>query len=120
MGQFQYDKLNDFGSLTAAGDFPNTLDLGDGSVERMAVDFKLPAGPLAASTAVTLSLKQCDTEGGTYTVLATGPAMTVADLNQNGYSLPVPRGHKRFLKAALAGTLSAGTVRAIVNPYLGK
>ena len=120
MGQFNYDKLNDFGSLTAAGDFPNILDLGDGSIERMAVDFKLPAGPLTASTAVTLSLKECDTEGGTYTALVTGPAVTAAALNQNGYSLTVPRGHKRFLKAALAGTLTSGTVRAVVNPYLGK
>jgi hypothetical protein len=118
MGQFQYDKLNDFGVVTAAGDFPNILDLGEASIERMTVDFKLPAGNLTASTAITLSLKECATETGTYTALATGPALTVAALNENGFRLAVPPGHKRFLKAAAAGTFS-GTIQAIVNPYLG-
>jgi carbon monoxide dehydrogenase subunit G len=115
-----YDQLNDFGVLTAAGDFPNILDLGEAGIERMTVDLKLPAGPVTASTALTLSLKECDSETGTYTTLVTGPAAAVAVVNGGGYSLPVPRGHKRFLKAALTGTISAGSVRALVNSYLGK
>jgi hypothetical protein len=118
MGQFQYDRLNDFGTLAAAGMFPNVIDLGEASIGGMAVDLKLPAGALSVGGPVTLTILGSDTEAGTYTAVVTGGAVSRARLDE-GYGLPVPKGHPRFLKASLAGTFT-GTVQAIINPYLGK
>jgi hypothetical protein len=114
---FIYDALNDFGELTAAGDFPNTFDMGEASLERMTIDLKLPMG--AVSGAVTLSLRGSDTEGGTYETIVTGGSVSAATLNSEGYALPVPKTKYRFLKASLSGSFT-GTVRALVNSYLGK
>jgi hypothetical protein len=116
--QFIYDALNDFGTLAAAGDFPNVISMGDASAERMAVDLKLPAGPLAGGP-VTLSVLGSDDENGTYTAIVTGSAVSAEDLNRDGYGLPMPKTKFKFLKAAVAGTFS-GTVQAIINSYLGK
>ena len=115
--QFIYDKRNDFGTLTAAGDFPNVMNMGEASVERMSVDLKMPNGAVTGGP-VTLSVKGSDTEGGTYTAIVTGSAVSAADL-KNGYGLPVPKTKFKFLKAAVAGTFT-GTLQALINSYLGK
>jgi len=114
---FLYDALNDFGKLTAEGDFPNVMNMGEASAERLAVDLKLPAGALASGS-VTLSVKGSDTEGGTYSTIVTGSAVSAADLAKDGYSLPMPKTKFKFLKAALSGTFS-GTVQALINSYKG-
>jgi hypothetical protein len=119
MGQFHYDKLIDFGKLTAAGMFPNIIDLGEAGIGGMTVDLKLPSGSLASGGPVTLSILGSDAEAGTYAAVVTGGPVSRARLEGEGYGLPVPKGHPRFLKATLAGTFT-GTVQAIINPYLGK
>jgi hypothetical protein len=116
MPQLIYDKLNDFGSLTAAGDFPNTSRLGDEAISRNTVDQKTPAGPVTGS--VTLTVKGSATEAGTYTAIVVSGAVSAAQLAA-GYRLPVPATAFKFIKAAIAGTFT-GTVQAIVNSYLGK
>ena len=117
MIQFLYDKLNSFGKLDAAGDFPNTINLGEASVERMAVDIKLPGGEFSGGP-LTVTVKGSDSEGGTYnTVVQSGP-VTAAVINK-GYGLPVPKTGHKFIKAAISGTFT-GSVEAIINSYLGK
>jgi hypothetical protein len=116
--QFIYDKLNDFGKLTAAGDFPNIMAMEEASAERMAVDLKMPEGEITGGP-VTLSVMGADTESGAYTAIVTGSAVSAADLNKNGYSLPMPKTSFKFLKASIAGTFT-GTVQALINSYLGK
>jgi hypothetical protein len=116
MPQLIYDKLNDFGSLAAAGDFPNIIDLGDASIERMTVDLKTPDGPITGS--VTLSIRGSDTEGGTYNVITRSGTVTADDIAA-GYRMPVPANPYRFIKVDLIGSF-AGTVQAILNSYLGK
>jgi len=116
--QFIYDKLNDFGTLAAAGDFPNIINMGDATAERMSVDLKMPQGAITGGP-VTLSVKGSDTEGGTYTAIVTGGAVSAADLAKDGYRLPMPKTKYKFLKAAIAGTFT-GTVQALINSYLGK
>jgi hypothetical protein len=113
---FLYDKLNSFGSLAAAGDFPDTINLGEASIERMAVDLKLPLGAFTGS--LTLTIKGCDTESGTYANIVASGTITAAMIN-GGYGLPVPKTSYKFIKAAIAGTFT-GTVEAIINSHLGK
>ena len=115
---FLYDKLNSFGELAAAGDFPNTMGMGEATAERMTVDLKLPDGPVTTAAGVTLKVKGCDAETGAYADIVTGGTVTAAMLKE-GYGLPVPKTRYRFLKAAIAGTFT-GTVQAIINSYLGK
>jgi hypothetical protein len=118
MPQLIYDKLNDFGAVTAAGTFPNTIALGDDSLERMTVDLKTPAGPVVSAAGVTLTVQGCDTEGGSYVTIVTSGTISAADLAA-GYGLPVPKTAYKFIQAKLAGTFT-GTVQAIINSYLGK
>jgi hypothetical protein len=115
--QFLYDELNSFGTVSAAGAFPNVIALGKATVERMTVDLK---GPLTAGTAIVLKVQESDSEGGTYTDLVTGPARTFQEINQAGYQLPVPKEGKKFLKASVSGTGIAGTLEAVINPKIGK
>jgi len=114
---FLYDALNDFGEITAEGDFPNVMNMGEASIERMTVDLKLPDGPISGS--VTLSVKGSDSENGTYTKIVEGGQVSAATLNGEGYGLPVPKTKYKFLKASITGTFT-GTVRALINSYLGK
>jgi len=115
---FLYDALNDFGNLQSAGDFPNVMNMGEASAERMTVDLKLPQGPLESGT-LTLSVKGSDSENGTYSDIVTGSDVQASDLNGEGYALPIPKTKFKFLKASLSGSFT-GTVQAIINTYLGK
>ena len=116
--QFIYDALNDFGTLGEAGDFPNTLAMGEASIERMTVDLKLPEGGISGGPVV-LTVKGSDTENGAYAAIVTGSAVSAEDLNREGYALPVPKTKYRFLKASIGGSFT-GTLRALVNSYIGK
>jgi hypothetical protein len=116
---FLYDALNDFGNRTSLGTFPNTINMGDASAERMTVDLKLPDGPIAGGP-LTLSVDGSDSENGTYTAIVTGSPVSAAALNQNGYSLPMPKTSFKFLRARIAGTAITGTVQALINSYTGK
>jgi len=114
---FLYDKLNDFGTLDDTGDFPNVINMGEASPERLAVDLKMPNGPITGGS-VTLSVKGSDSEGGAYSNIVTGSAVSAADLSQDGYSLPMPKTKFKYLKASLSGTFT-GTVQALINSYVG-
>jgi len=115
---FLYDAMNDFGNREGTGVFPNTINMGDASAERMTVDLKLPSGPITGGP-VTLSVTGSNTEGGTYATIVTGGAVTAADLSGEGYSLPIPKTKFKFLRVSIAGTFT-GTVQAIINSYIGK
>jgi len=117
INNFLYDALNDFGVLTTADDFPNVINMGEASAERLTVDIKLPDGPLTSGS-VTLSVKGCDTEGGTYATIVTGSAVSAADLARDGYRLPMPKTKFKYLKAAIAGTFT-GKAQALINSYVG-
>ena len=116
---FLYDKLNDFGTVTEEGDFPNVMAMGDASIERMAVDLKLPDGPITGGP-VMLSVEGSDTEDGDYAAVVTGGEVSADDLNADGYSLPVPRTKFKFLKAYVSGEFAGGKIQALVNSYIGK
>jgi hypothetical protein len=115
---FGYDALNDFGTLTAPGTFPNVINMGEASAERMTVDLKQPEGAIGGGP-VTLSVQGANSENGAYTTIVTGGAVSAADLNRDGYALPMPRTKFKFLRAAISGSFT-GTVRALVNSYMGK
>jgi len=117
MIQFLYDKLNSFGKLTAAGDFPDTINLGEASIERMTVDLKLPEGNFSGGP-LTVTVKGSDSEGGAYNTVVQSGSVTEAMINE-GYGLPVPKTGYKFIKVAVSGSFT-GSVEAIINSYLGK
>jgi hypothetical protein len=115
---FIYDALNDFGEISSSGDFPNVINMGEASIERMTVDIKLPDGPIL--TNVRLSILGSDSEDGTYKDIVTSGLIEADVINSEGYRLPVPKTKYKFIKASLGpGGISPGTVQAIINSYLG-
>jgi hypothetical protein len=124
MANFLYDALNDFGAMEGGGEFPNVIDLGEASVERMAVDLKIleplaPSPGMGAAVSAALEILGSNEEGGACAEIARGEDVPFERLNREGYSLPVPRNGYRFLKARLQGNFS-GKTRALINPYIGK
>jgi len=117
---YLYDKLNDFGTLAAAGDFPNVMNMGEASAERMTVDIKLPEGAVtfANGTGITFALMGSDTENDGYSKIVESGTVT-ADMLNEGYALPMPKTKFKFLKFAVSGSFS-GKIQAIINSYLGK
>ena len=115
---FHYDAFNDFGILSAAGDFPNTINMGDASAERMTVDIKLPDGSLTSAAGVMLTLKGSDAESGAYSAIVQSGTITAAMISA-GYGFPIPKTKYKFLKVGIEGTFT-GKVQAIINSYLGK
>jgi hypothetical protein len=113
---FIYDALNDFGELSAAGDFPNVMNMSEASIERMTVDLKLPDGPISGK--VSLSIMGSDSEDGTYEKIVESGSVSAATLNGEGYGLPVPKTNHKFLKASIDGNF-IGSVQAIINSYIG-
>jgi len=124
---FCYDELNNFGSLTTAGTFPNVINrgprdednTGEASVERMTVDLKLPDGPLAGTGNLTLRVEGSDEEGTGYETIVSSGNIAIADLNKDGYGLPMPKTKFKYIRAVIAGSFT-GTVQAIINSYIGK
>jgi len=115
---FHYDAFNDFGTLSAAGDYPNTINMGEASAERMTVDLKLPEGSITSADGVKLSVKGSDTESGAYETIVESGTVTPEMIN-DGYGLPIPKTKFKYLKAAIGGNFD-GKVQAIINSYLGK
>jgi len=117
---FLYDKLNSFGKLTDAGDFPDTINLGEASIERMTLDLKLPDGAFTGGP-ITVTVKGCDTVGGAYTNIVQSGPVTAAMIDA-GYGLPVPKTSYKFIKVAVSVTSPAtftGTLEALINSYVG-
>jgi len=115
---FHYDAFNDFGTLSAAGDYPNTINMGEASAERMTVDLKLPEGSITSAAGITLTIKGCDSENGTYVHIVASGGITPEMIN-DGYGLPIPKTKFKYLKAAIGGNFD-GKIQAIINSYLGK
>ena len=115
---FHYDAFNDFGTLSAAGDCPNTISIGEASAERMTVDLKLPEGAITSAAGITLTIKGSNSETGAYVNIVVSGTVTPEMIN-DGYGLPIPKTKFRYIKAAIAGNF-AGKIQAIINSYLGK
>ncbi len=67
----------------------------------------------AVTGTLTISLQDCDTETGTYTDVATAPAVE-APAAGTQIVIPLPLHHKRYLQAYFSGA-TAGTVRGVVT-----
>jgi len=115
---FGYDKKNDFGTLAAAGDFPNVINLGEASAEKITVDIKMPGGAVTTDEGVTLALKGCNKAGGAYEKIVESGTVT-QEMLLDGYGLPIPKNSFQYLKVAIAGDFN-GKVQALINSYPGK
>ncbi len=63
---------------------------------------------------LTISLQDCDTESGTYADCATAVTLTAPEKGTQ-IVIPMPRHHKRYLRAYFGGSPTAGTVRGFVT-----
>jgi hypothetical protein len=119
-----YDQLNSFGKITAAGVFPDTINLGpNSSVGRMTVDFH---ANLSSGASIVFSILMApDNSGapGTWVTVATSETLTFTDLKTQVYQLPVPATIPKYkyqhIQAKETGTIT-GTIEAVLNTYVGK
>jgi hypothetical protein len=123
MGNFIYDKLNDFGYLAgplAAGSFPNTINLVEAKADRMTVDI-LADKTVAGGTSVTVLVQGCATASGTYATIGTS-AFSRADLLAGTCSVAISPNPYQYLKVSItvSGTFTGGGARALINSYYGK
>lgn len=119
------DALLNFGDISAATKATvaysaNILDMGKttntGNGDQVNVIFEAATAMDSADT-VACQLYECATVNGTYTLCAQGAAVC---LGAHGTcSVPVPREHKRYLKAgvlpASSGTFTATTIKADIQ-----
>jgi hypothetical protein len=130
MANVIYDKLHDFGTVaaTATANFPNNLNLGEASAERMTVDFRCTGLTKGAtgSVQITFQVNGSD-DGATYVpIVRSGDMENLDELNAGVYQLPIPRTKFKYISATVritsisSGTMTAGTVQAILNTYVGK
>jgi hypothetical protein len=127
MAQLMYDKLNDFGTLSAAGDFPNTLFFGRRTLERMTVNLHFPTMPTAAAGVVITISMAPDSSGspGTWVIVATSQTLALADIKKGIYKIalpePAPTDKYQHMKVTLAATtFTGGEIRALLSTYRGK
>jgi hypothetical protein len=73
-------------------------------------------------TSATLSatLEDCATSGGTYGILATGYAYSIAECVKglNLQTIPLPAKHKRYLKVVYTNAIGSGYIAGNVNAVL--
>jgi len=117
------DFLNRFGAVTNTGSI-NTLDFN--SIDARAAMQTHRTGEQHDSTVVfhlaenftgniTPKLIHCDTADGTFTDLVVGE--TKVDPKAGNFALiPMPKSHKRFVKAALTAAASGATIEAFLEP----
>jgi hypothetical protein len=124
MGNFMYDKLNDFGYMAgplADGAFPNIINLGEAKADRMTVDI-LPDKNISGGTSAKIIVQGCATEGGTYTNISER-TFTLAELKKGICSVAISPNSYQYLKVFLDATgtfTGSGGARAIINSYYGK
>jgi hypothetical protein len=123
MGNFIYDKLNDFGYKAGpltAGSFPNVINLIDAKADRMTVDI-LADKNVAGGTSVTVLVQGCATEDGAYANIGTN-TFSLADLKNGVCKVAISPNPYRYLKVTIsvAGTFAGGGARALINSYYGK
>jgi len=117
------DFLNRFGVTTNQGS-ENILDFN--AIDERAAMQSHRTGEQHDSTAVfhiaadftgnvTPKLIHCDTEGGTYTDLVVGA--TVTDPKAGNFAvIPMPKTHKRYVRATLTAAASGATIEAFIQP----
>jgi hypothetical protein len=117
------DYLNRFGAVTNQGS-DNVLDFE--AIDPRAAMQTHRTGEQHDSTAVfflsadyagniTPKLIHCDTETGTFTDLVVGE--TKVDPKAGNFALiPMPKSHKRYVKAILTAAASGVTVEAFIQP----
>lgn len=103
------DMMLNFGNVTSTG-CDNIVNLNNTSAEGMDVVFTFPA---AVSSAASLTVEGCDTESGSYTVIAVSPSKTYTA--GETVRVGIPRGTKaKFLKVKGAAST------ACIDTYIGK
>ncbi|MDR2784567.1 MAG: hypothetical protein LBB83_01500 [Treponema sp.] len=123
MGNFLYDAKNSFGVLAgplATGAFPDTLNLGEASADRMTVDL-LADTSVAGGTSLKVTVQGCATASGTYAAVGE-KTFTLAELNAGVCRVAISPNPYQYLKAAVtaSGTFTGGGARAFINSYYGK
>jgi hypothetical protein len=114
-----YDSTFDLGSLNAAGDFPNIINLGSTNADHFAVDIFAPVA--LAGGPVTITISGGDSSGAQANVVGS-KAFTAAELNGRELcQVAISPNKYQYLKVtAAASTWTAGTISAILNTYIGK
>jgi hypothetical protein len=114
-----YDSTFDLGALTAAGDFPNIIDLGKTNANHFAVDIFAPTAVVGGPFTITIS--GGDTSSAQTNVVGS-KAFTAEELNgQELCQVAISPNKYRYLKvSAAATTWTAGKITAILNTYIGK
>jgi hypothetical protein len=121
-----YDATLDFGEadLASATAFPNVLDLGKTSANRMVVDILRGADAAAGGTVVAVTVQgTADISGSPSWTDVGRNAFTTAVLNGGGgCGVAVSPNGFRYLQVIFTktGTFTAGTLRAQLNTYVGK
>jgi len=119
------DVLLKFGNISAATKqteayAADIIDMGAvrkaGQGDQVNVVF-VPATDMASADTIVCKLLECATVNGTYTACAAGAAVTLKAGEK--FALPVPRTHKRFLKAGVypdsSSTFTATTIAAQIE-----
>jgi hypothetical protein len=119
-----YDASLDFGdaALASASVFPNTLDLGKTSVDRMTVDI-LTSAAAAGGTGVAVTVQGTSDISGTPVWTDVGKnTFTLDQINAGKCGVAVSPNPSRYLQVILTktGTFTAGTLKAQLNTYVGK
>jgi hypothetical protein len=114
-----YDSTFDLGTLSAAGAFPNIIDLGKTNANQFAVDIFAPAA--AAGGPFTVTVYGGDTDSAQANPVGTR-AFTAAELNSRELCQVAisPNGYRYIKVSVAASTFTAGTLSAILNTYIGK
>jgi hypothetical protein len=116
MGNVNYDSSLDFGDITAAGDFPHTLNLGKTDADRKKVDIQASADITGGP--VTVTVKGSDTGTSLWVDVGVN-TITLEALKSGKASVTVSPNSKKYLKVTAAGTFT-GTLGAVLNTYIGK
>ncbi|MDR2184992.1 MAG: hypothetical protein LBO80_04915 [Treponema sp.] len=119
MANVGYDSTFDFGELSAAGDFPNILNLGKTNADHFAVDVFAPV-PVAGGP-ITITISGGNTETSQTNIVGS-KAFTAAELNGAELcQVAISPNKYQYLKvSAAAASWTAGTLSAILNTYIGK
>jgi hypothetical protein len=123
MGNVNYDSTLDFGNLDLTGadtEFPNILNLGKTSADRMKVDI-LVSADAAGGTALTVTVQGSADGTSNWTDVGTN-TITLDDLLSGKGAVVISPNSFQYLQIGIAkaGTFTGGTAGAQLNTYVGK
>ena len=103
--------------LTAAADSEYRLDFAQ-KAPTTGRDHGRPVAVFTVKEAVagtlTISLQDCDTEGGSYADCASSATLTAPAVGTQ-VVIPLPNRHKRFMKARFGGAPTSGVVHGFIT-----